>query len=348
MKLSEIASSLGLRLDGADLEINGIAGIEEAGPGQITFIANPRYAAAARSTRASAIIVADDFPAIPLPTLRSDNPYLAFARAIELFYHPPRYSNGIHSTAAIHDSARLGKHASVGPFVFIDEDVVIGDNCVLLPHVAIYRGARIGENFFAHAHAVVREYCQLGDNVILQNGAVVGADGFGFAKDNSGHWHKIVQSGPAVLGDDVEVQANACVDRASVGETRIARGAKIDNLVQVGHGCRVGEDTLLCAQVGLAGSTQVGNQVILAGQVGVAGHCKVGDRAVATAQSGIPNDVAAGTTVSGYPAVENRQWLRSVAVFNKLPELAKAVRELAGQRTSESPALQPSNSKPKP
>jgi UDP-3-O-[3-hydroxymyristoyl] glucosamine N-acyltransferase len=204
--------------------------------------------------------------------------------------------------------------------------VEIGKNAVLLAHVVIYRGAQIGDNFFAHAHAVVREHCRVGDNVILQNGAVIGGDGFGFAKDNSGRWHKIVQSGPAVIEAGVEVQANACVDRASVGETRIGRGTKIDNLVQVGHSSAVGEDTLLCAQVGLAGSTEVGSRVILAGQVGVAGHCKVGDGAIATAQSGIPNDVPAGATVSGYPAIDNKLWLKCSAVFKKLPEIAKAVR----------------------
>ena len=185
---------------------------------------------------------------------------------------------------------------------------------------------RIGDNLFAHAHAVVRENCRLGDNVILQNGAIVGADGFGFAKDDSGNWYKIVQSGPAVLEDAVEVQANACIDRASVGETRIARGAKIDNLVQVGHGSSVGENTLICAQAGLAGSTEVGRNVILAGQVGVAGHCKIGDGVVATAQTGIPGDVEAGKIVSGYPAMDNRLWLRCVAVFHRLPELAKVLR----------------------
>lgn len=328
MKLSKIATALGARLEGEDIEISGVAGIEEAASGQLTFVANPKYAAAARSTRASALIVAEDFPAISTPTLRSGNPYLAFARAIELFYHPPRYSVGAHSTAVVHSSAKLGRHASIGPHVVIDEDVVIGDGCVLLAGVVIYRGARIGKNFFAHAGAVVREYCQVGDNVILQNGVVVGADGFGFARNDQGVWHKIVQSGPAVIEDDVEVQANACVDRASVGETRVRRGAKIDNLVQIGHGCEVGENSMLCAQVGLAGSTVIGKNVILAGQVGVAGHCTIGDGAIATAQSGIPNDVPAGTMVSGYPAIENRQWLRCVAVFNKLPELAKAVRSL--------------------
>ncbi len=329
MKLSKIAEAVGARLDGNDLEISGVAGIEEAGLGQLTFVANPKYAAVAHTTQASAVIVSDDFPAIAAATLRSKNPYLAFALALELFYHPPRYPAGIHSTAVVHPSAQIGKSASIAPYVVIGEDVVIGDHCVLLPHVVIYRGARIGHRFFAHAHAVVREYCQLGDNVVLQNGAVIGGDGFGFAKNGEGRWQKIVQSGPAVLENDVEVQANACVDRASVGETRVRRGAKIDNLVQIGHGSEVGEDSLLCAQAGLAGSTVVGNKVILAGQVGVAGHCKLGDGVVATAQSGIPNDVEPGKMVSGYPAIDNRQWLRCVAVFNKLPELSKAVRNAA-------------------
>jgi len=208
----------------------------------------------------------------------------------------------------------------------IGPNAQIGEKAVILPHVVIYGGARIGKNFFAHAHAVVREDCRLGDNVVLQNGAVIGADGFGFAKDDAGHWYKIVQSGVTALENDVEVQANACVDRASIGETHISRGAKIDNLVQVGHGSSVGEDSLLCAQVGLAGSTEIGKNVVLAGQVGVAGHCRVGDGAVATAQSGIPNDVDAGKLVSGYPAIDNRQWLKCVSVYNKLPEIAKALR----------------------
>jgi UDP-3-O-[3-hydroxymyristoyl] glucosamine N-acyltransferase len=326
MKLSEIASSVGARLDGEDVEITSVAGIEQAGPGQLTFVANPRYAGAAKTAKASAVIVAEDSPSLAVPTLRSANPYLAFAQALNLFYHPPRYTPGIHSTAVIHDSARIGRNAHIAAYVVIDEDVEIGERCVLLPHVVIYRGARIGRRFLAHSHAVVREYCRIGDNVVLQNGAVVGADGFGFAKDDQGAWRKIVQSGPAVVEDDVEIQANACVDRASVGETRVRRGAKIDNLVQVGHGSTVGEDTLLCAQVGLAGSTEVGRKVILAGQVGVAGHCRIGDGAVATAQSGIPNDVDDGKMVSGYPAMDNKQWLRCVAAFQRLPEIVKAAR----------------------
>ncbi len=328
MNLAQIAASLGARVDGgpSDLEITGVAGIEDARPGEITFVANPKYAARAKTTQASAVIVDESFPAVSVATLRVKNPYLAFARTIELFYQSPRYSPGTHPTAMIHSSSKIGEGSHVGPYVVVDSNVVIGKNATLLAHAVVYPGARIGDNFFAHAHAVVRENCTLGDNVILQNGAVIGADGFGFAKDDSGNWYKIVQSGPTVLEDSVEVQANACVDRASVGETRIARGAKIDNLVQVGHGSSVGENSLLCAQAGLAGSTEVGRNVILAGQVGVAGHCKIGDGVVATAQTGIPNDVPAGKIVSGYPAMDNKLWLRCVAIFHRLPELAKALR----------------------
>jgi UDP-3-O-[3-hydroxymyristoyl] glucosamine N-acyltransferase len=329
MKLSEIASQLGAELTGnGDVEITGVAGIEHAGPHEITFVSNPRYASLARTTRAAAILVEPDFPSIDAATLRIRNCYRAFAQVITLFYTAPVYAPGIHPTAVIDPSATLGKDAHVGAYAVVGAGVVIGSNAVLLPHTVIYAGARIGDRFFAHAHAVVREFCRLGNDVTLQNGAVIGGDGFGYARESDGKWTKIVQSGAAVLADRVEVQANACVDRASIGETRIGAGSKIDNLVQVGHGSTVGENTLLCAQVGLAGSTQIGDRVILAGQVGVAGHCKVGDGAVATAQSGIPNDVAPGAVVSGYPAMDNRQWLRSVAAFTRLPDMVRDVRGL--------------------
>jgi UDP-3-O-[3-hydroxymyristoyl] glucosamine N-acyltransferase len=333
MKLAQIATVLGARLENGspDTEISGVAGIEEAGPGHLTFVANPKYASAAKTAKAGAVIVAENFPHIPSAMLRSANPYLAFAKAIELFYQPPKYTPNIHPTAVIHPSAKIGDNPHIGPYVVVSENVRIGKNAVLLAHVVVYAGAKIGDNFFAHAHAVVREHCRLGNSVVLQNGVVVGSDGFGFAKDDSGHWQKIMQSGPAVVEDEVEVQANACIDRASVGETHIGRGAKIDNLVQVGHGSRVGENTLLCAQVGLAGSTDVGNDVILAGQVGVAGHCTIGDGAIATAQTGIPSDVAAGAIVSGYPAIDNKLWLRCSAVFSRLPEIAKALRTKVGK-----------------
>jgi UDP-3-O-[3-hydroxymyristoyl] glucosamine N-acyltransferase len=331
MKLADIASALSARVENAspDTQIISVAGIEHAGPGQLTFVSNPKYNTAAKTTKASAVIVAENFPAISTGMLRSKNPYLAWAKAIELFYQPPRYAPGVHPTAVVHPKAKLGKNAHLGPYVVIDENAVIGDNAILLAHVVIYRGATVGNNFFAHAHAVVREFCHLGDNVLLQNGAVVGCDGFGFAKDDAGHWHKIVQSGSVIIESDAEIQANACIDRASIGETRIGRGAKLDNMVHIGHSCTIGHDTLLCAQVGLAGTTDVGNNVILAGQVGVSGHVKIGDGAIAIAQSGIPHDVPPGAMVSGAPAIDHRLWLKCCAAYPKLPEIAKVVRKLS-------------------
>jgi UDP-3-O-[3-hydroxymyristoyl] glucosamine N-acyltransferase len=329
MRLDQIAKKLGARLENGspDLEITGVAGIKEAGPGQLTFVANPKYAGAARTTKASAVIVSDEFPAISAALLRSKNPYLTFARAIELFYQPTPYAAEVHPTAVVHATAKIGEGAHIGPYVVIDQDVSIGRNAVLLAHVVIYRGAVIGDDFFAHAHAVVREGCQLGDRVLLQNGVVIGADGFGFAKDDSSHWYKIAQPEAVILEDDVEVQANSCIDRASVEKTRIGRGTKIDNLVQVGHGSRVGDHSLLASQVGLAGSTDVGNNVILTGQVGVVGHCKIGDGAIVTPQSGVAGDIEAGAIVSGAPAVDHKLWLKYSAILPRLPEIARAVRK---------------------
>lgn len=324
MQSAELARMLGAELRGDPaVEITGVSGIEEAGPGQVTFVANPKYAALARTTRAAAILVAPDFPDVAVPTLRLKNPYLGFAQAVELFYQPPKWPAEIHSTAAIAASAKLGANASVGAYSVIGEGVVIGDDAVLLPHVVIYPGVRIGHRFFAHAHAVVRENCRLGDDVVLQNGAVVGSDGFGFAKDEQGRWHKIPQSGPTIVGDRVEVQTNSCIDRASVGATRIGNGVKVDNLVQVGHGSSVDDNSLLCAQVGLAGSTHVGKNVILAGQVGVAGHCHIGDNVVAIAQAGLHGDIPAGSMLAGSPAFDHKQWLRATALFSKLPDLIR-------------------------
>jgi UDP-3-O-[3-hydroxymyristoyl] glucosamine N-acyltransferase len=324
MQAAELARVLEAELHGSpDVEITGVAGIEDAGPGQITFVANPKYASLAQTTQAGAILVTPDFPEVPTVTLRLENPYLAFARAVEIFYQPPAWPGGIHPCAVVDSSARVGKNARIGAYAVVGADVVIGDDAIILPHVVIYPGVKIGNRFFAHAHAVVRENCRLGDDVVLQNGVVVGSDGFGFAKDEHGQWHKIPQSGPTILGDRVEVQANACIDRASVGATRIGPGVKIDNLVQVGHGSSVDENTLLCAQVGLAGSTHVGKNVILAGQVGVAGHCRIGDNVIAIAQAGLHGDVPAGSMLAGSPAFEHKQWLRATALFSRLPELLR-------------------------
>jgi UDP-3-O-[3-hydroxymyristoyl] glucosamine N-acyltransferase len=338
MKLAEVAQKLGCRLDGApDVDIEGIAGIESAAPGHVTFLANRRYFPLLKTTRASAVLIEEGIelhrdPGMPpIAALRTPNPYLAFAHAIELFYQPPRYEPGIHPTAIVAKSARVGESAHIGPYCFIDENAEIGRNAVLHSFVTIYRGACIGDHFFAHAHSVVREGCRIGHRVILQNGAVIGGDGLGFAKQKDGTWYKMRQSGPAVLEDDVEVQSNACVDRATVGETRVGHGTKLDDLVLVGHASQVGANTMLCGQVGLAGSTKVGSGCILAGQVGTAGHLSIGDGAVITAKSGIPSDVPPRALYSGYPAADNRQWLKTVAALNRLPELQKRVRELEAE-----------------
>ena len=335
MKLQELAQRLECRLEGeGQAEVHGVAGIEHAEPGEVTFLANRRYAPNLKTTRATAVFVEEGVEiertagAEPLARLLTANPYLAFAKAIELFYEAPKYAPGIHPTAVIAKRARIGAGAHIGPYCFVDEDVAIGENAVLHSFVTIYRGAQIGDRFFAHAHAVVREFCRIGDRVILQNGVIIGGDGLGYAKNADGTWYKMAQSGPAVLEDDVEVQANTCVDRATVGETRIGRGTKIDDLVLVGHASKVGANCMLCGQVGLAGSTRIGENCILAGQVGTAGHLTVGSGTVITAQSGVPNDVPERALYSGYPAVENREWLRMMAALRRLPDLQKRVAEL--------------------
>ena len=328
MKLKELAGKLGARLDppDADAEINSVGSIESALPGQITFAVSSKYAQLAQASNASALIVDEKFPALEKPALRTRNPQFAYARAVELLHVLPQEKRGVHPTAVIDPSARIGANASIGACVVIGADVEIGEDCTLLPQVVIYRGVKIGKNFFAHSHVSIRENCDIGNNVLLHNGVVIGSDGFGFAKDDSGYWYKIPQTGRVVIEDNVEIQANSCVDRASLGETRIGRNTKIDNLVQVAHNCVIAENSMLCAQVGLAGSTEIGKNVILAGQVGVAGHCKIGDGVIVTAQSGTHGDIPAGAMYSGYPAFDNKQWLRSVAVFMKLPEMARAIR----------------------
>ena len=338
MKLSEVAQKLGCRLEGPpDVEISGVAGIEQAGPGQLTFLANRRYFPLLKTTHASAVLVEEgisldrDLSLAPLSALRSANPYLAFAHAIELFYQPPRYIPGIHPTAVIAKSARVGENAHIGPFCFIDEDAHIGRNAVLHSSVTVYRGAQIGDDFFAHAHAVVREFCRIGNRVILQNGVIIGGDGFGFAKQKDGTWYKMLQTGPAILEDDVEVQANSCVDRATIGETRVARGAKLDDLVLVGHASRVGANTMLCGQVGLAGSTKVGANCIFAGQSASSGHLSVGDGSVVYGQAGLPGDLPPRSVVGGSPAVDSRLWMKFTAALNRLPDLQKRVRDLESE-----------------
>ena len=329
MKLSDLAAALGCELKGdGGLEITGAAGMEQAAGNQVTFLANPKYAHKVKHTRAAAILVSQTIEGLTSAQLISANPYLDFARALALFYQPPRPPAGIHPTASVAASARIGENASIGPFAVVGDSVVMGRNAVLHPHTVIYAGAQIGDNFYAHSHAVVREFCRVGHRVTLQNHVVVGGDGFGFAKRADGTHEKIVQSGITVIEDDVEIQTLTSVDRATVGETRVKRGAKIDSLVQVGHASVVGEDNIICAQTGLAGSSVLEKNVLLAGQVGVSGHLTIHDDAVIYAQSGIGGDVESGAVMSGSPAFDARVWLRAVTAFQKLPELLKTVRQL--------------------
>ncbi len=302
--------------------------MEHAVPGQLTFLANPKYAHKVKHTRASAILVSEAVAGLPIACLISDNPYLDFARALALYYQAPKPSPGVHPLAYVAPDAVVGENCSIGPFAVVGPRARLGRNAVLHPHVVIYEGVEIGDDFLAHSHAAVREFCRIGNRVVLQNGVVVGGDGFGFAKRADGTHFKIVQSGVTVIEDDVEIQSLTSVDRATVGESRVRRGAKIDSLVQVGHACVVGEDNIICAQTGLAGSTVLERDVLLAGQVGSSGHLTVHEGAVVYAQSGIGGDVAAHARISGSPAFAANEWLRAVTAFPRLPELLKSLRDL--------------------
>ena len=329
MKLRTIAEALECRIEGdPELEISGVAGLEEAVRGEITFLSNPRYAAVAKQTNASALLAAAPVEGLEIALLLSDDPYLDFARALELFHPPQSPEPSIHPTAVIDPSSRIGSGAVIGPYVVIERNVQVGAGAVLHPHVVIEEGSRIGDKFTAHCGVTVCHDTHVGNRVTLHQRVTVGSDGFGFARRPDGSHKKIVQTGRVVIEDDVEIQAGSCVDRAAVGETRIACGAIIDNLVQIGHAAKIGANTILCAQVGIAGSTSIGANCILAGQVGVINHLKIGDSVVITAQSGVGHDVPDHSTVSGSPAFDNRRWLRSTAVYTRLPELDRELRKL--------------------
>jgi UDP-3-O-[3-hydroxymyristoyl] glucosamine N-acyltransferase len=335
VKLRELADRLQCRLEGdGSIEIVRVAGLETAGPGDVTFFANPRYAGALRRTRAAAVILGERDEAAPCAMLRSAQPYLSFAEALDLLTPQARPRASIHPSAVIGGSVTLGADVTIGPLAVIGEGARIGDRTVVYPRVVLGPGVTIGNDTVLHAGVSIREGCTIGSRVIVQDGAVIGSDGFGFVTRPDGTHRKIAQRAPVVIEDDVEIGANTTIDRPAVGETRIKAGAKIDNLVQIAHGVRVGENALIAAQTGIAGSTVIGRSVTFAGQVGVAGHVTIGDRVIATAQTGIPNSVDAGAFVSGYPAIANRDWLKASAVFRRLPELKKRVAELA-QRLEE-------------
>jgi UDP-3-O-[3-hydroxymyristoyl] glucosamine N-acyltransferase len=329
LRLDELADKLHCRLEGdGGIEIRGVAGIEAARQGELSFYVNPRYSRFLETTGASALVLADGAPPARCAMLRSANPYLAFARALELFHPAAVPPPGIHPTAIVASTARLASEVSIGPYAVIGDRVVVGARTVIGPHVVIGDDSTLGADVRLHARVSVRERVSLGDRVIVQDGAVIGADGFGFARREDGSHQKIPQVGRVVIEDDVEIGACTTVDRPSVGETRVGRGTKIDNLVQIAHGVTIGRHVLLAAQVGIAGSTVIEDQVMLGGQVGVAGHLTVGRGAVATAQTGIPSSIEPGALVSGYPAIDNRAWLRASAVFRKLPQLKKTLSDL--------------------
>ncbi|MGD9765562.1 MAG: UDP-3-O-(3-hydroxymyristoyl)glucosamine N-acyltransferase [Candidatus Binatia bacterium] len=331
MRLSDLAALLSCELEGdGDVEVTGVAPIERAGPGDLTFVANLRYLRHLNACRAAAVILGRDVPAVELPSLRTDDPYLAFARAVEHFHIPLAWPQGVHPSAQISATATVGPRASIGAFAVIGDGARIGSDARIAAHVVIYPAVTIGDRFTAHAHVTIREAVQIGDDVVLHAGAVVGSDGFGYLPIDGGI-RRLIQSGNVVLEEQVEVGANTTVDRAMIGSTIIRRGAKLDNLVMIAHGCEVGEFSMLAGQVGLAGSTQIGKWVRLGGQMGAAGHLSIGDGAEVAAQSGVINTVPPGASVGGTPAVDMRLWRRFTAAWTRLPDLFHRLRRLERQ-----------------
>ena len=331
MKISELAERTGARVEGAaeDFEIIGAAGMDEAGDGHVTFLANPRYTPRVNTTRASAIYLSEEAQTErQIAILRVKDPYLAYTRALRIFNPEAELEPFVHPSAVIDPTARVAKRVAIGACVVIGRNAFVGDDVRIYPNVTIYDDVTIGRGSVIHSGVAIRERTVIGERVVIHNNSVIGCDGFGYAKDEEKRWLKIPQAGRVVIEDDVEIGAATTIDRASVGESRIGRGSKLDNLVQIGHSCTVGEDTLLCAQVGLAGSSHIGSRVILAGQAGVAGHLTIGDDVVLTAKSATSHDIPAGKIISGIPAFDNKDWLRSTAAFRRLGEMQRTLREL--------------------
>ena len=330
MTLQELASQLGCRLEGGDggTIITGLAGLDDAGPGQVTFLANAAYAPRVGSTRASAIIASDALPAAPCAILRAANPYLTFARAVAIFAPADAAPKGIHPTAIIDPGASLGDGVSVGPFTIIEGGVTVGARTRIGSHVTIGRDATIGEDCRIGSHTALHARVSLGHRVVMQDFAIVGSAGFGYARRDDGTHEHIPQTGAVVIEDDVEIGALTAIDRPAVGETRIAAGTKIDNLVQIAHGVRVGRNVMLAAQVGIAGSTTIEDNVLLGGQVGVTGHVTVGKGVQAAAKTGVTGDIKAGTVIAGYPSDEIQSWRKSHAALRRMPQLRERIREL--------------------
>ncbi len=329
MKLRDLADQLACRLEGdGDIDIVRIAGIQQAQPGDLTFLANSKYESVLAQTRASAVILREGSISAPCARLRTADPYLAFARAVGLFAPEWRPPAGIHPKADVAADARIADGVSIGAFVSVGSGVTIGDRTVIFPNVTIGAGVQIGADCVIHSNVSLRERVVLGDRVILQNGVVIGSDGYGFVRRGDGTHEKIPQIAGVVIEDDVELGANTTVDRPAVGETRIQRGTKIDNLVQIAHGVSVGRNVLMAAQVGIAGSTEVEDDVVLGGQVGVGGHLRIGRGSLAVGQSGVTNSLEPGAMVGGYPAIDLQTWRRASVLVKRLPELRLRVKEL--------------------
>jgi len=332
VKLRELAERLECRVEGdGDVEVTRVAGIQDAQPGDVTFLANSKYEKDLAATRASAVILTEDAPAAPCAMLRTRDPYLAFARAVGLFFPAARPEPGVDRMAAVSSDARLGVDVSVGPFVAIGAGARIGDRTVIYPNVTIGPGAQVGDDCVIHSNVAIRERCTVGHRVILQNGVVVGGDGYGFVRRGDGTHEKIPQVASVTIEDDVELGANTTVDRPAVGETRVGAGTKIDNLVQIAHGVTIGRNVLMAAQVGVAGSTDIEDDVVFGGQVGVGGHLTIGRGSIAVGQSGVTNSLEAGAFVAGYPAIDTREWRKASAVFRRLPELKRRIEQLEAQ-----------------
>lgn len=335
MKLSELAELTDSLLERGDpeAEIFAASGLEEAAAGSVTFLANPKYTPQVEGTQATAIFIGKtaNVDRTDIAVLRVSDPYVAHTKALRAFHPAPPLVPFVHPSAIIDATADIAENVELGANVVVGPGCSIEDGCRIFPNVTIYAGARVGSGTTIHSGVSIRENCEIGANCIIHNNSTIGGDGFGFARTEDKKWLKIPQPGRVVIEDEVEIGANTSIDRSSVGETRIKRGAKIDSLVQVGHSCVIGEDALICAQTGLAGSSVIGDRVILAGQVGIAGHLKVGDDAVLTAKSATSHDVEPGKIISGIPGFDNREWLRSVAAFRRLGELFQTVREVANR-----------------
>jgi UDP-3-O-[3-hydroxymyristoyl] glucosamine N-acyltransferase len=329
-KLKEVCELIGGELFGdEDIEINGVAGIKEACEGQITFVANSRYLSQIDKTEASAIIVCKGTQCNGKSIIQVQNPYLAWAKVVEMFSETDNESKkGIHPTAIIGENVKIGKDISIQAYAVIEDNAEIGDEAIISPFVYIGKNSKIGAKTLIYPQVTIRENITIGERVIIHSGTVVGSDGFGYSPDKGKH-HKILQIGTVVIEDDVEIGAGVTIDRANTGKTVIGRGTKIDNLVQIAHNVIIGEDCLIIAQVGIAGSAVVGDRVTLAGQVGVVGHIKIGDDAIIAAKSGISKNIPAGQAMwSGIPAIPHARDLRIQATGRKLPEILDMIHEM--------------------